>query len=206
MAQQQAAPAAPPQVNMVVVNGLADLLPDSYSGDDMSTDIKEFFGRYRQWLNIHQNRFANNAKRVTAIRYILSGTALEWFNEIPAANMPATVNDLQHDFFAKFRIAKTRQEWKKRNRTMQIHARYQYPAHDKQVSTNLLEITVPALDTIIMGMIGQIVDLVKHLYRRVTAPTSLSTGLYHKHSVEHIFYRGFEHSICAASKRHWANM
>ncbi len=48
MAQQQTAPAAPPQVNMVVGNGLADLLPDSYSGD-MSTDIEEFFGRYRQW-------------------------------------------------------------------------------------------------------------------------------------------------------------
>ncbi len=44
MAQAAAAPAAPSQVNMVVVNGLADLLPDSYSAD-MSTDIEEFFGR-----------------------------------------------------------------------------------------------------------------------------------------------------------------
>ncbi len=74
----------------------------------MSTDIKEFFGRYRQWLNIHQNRFANNAERVAAIKYILSGTALQWFNYIPAANMLATVNDLQHDFVAKFMSRHTR--------------------------------------------------------------------------------------------------
>ncbi len=40
MAKQQAAPAAPPQLNMVVVNELADLLHDSYSGNDMSTDIE----------------------------------------------------------------------------------------------------------------------------------------------------------------------
>ncbi len=32
---------------------------------------------------------------------------------IPASNMLATVNNLQRDFFAKFRIAKTRPEWKK---------------------------------------------------------------------------------------------
>ncbi len=111
MAQQPAA--APPLVNMVVVNGLADLIPDSYSGDHLSTDIEEFFGKYRQWLNINQNGFANNAERVAAIKYILSGTALQWFNEICAANMPATVNDLQCNIFAKFRSAKTRQEWKK---------------------------------------------------------------------------------------------
>ncbi len=35
----------PPVVE--VVNGLADLLPDSYSGDDTSVDIEEFFARYR---------------------------------------------------------------------------------------------------------------------------------------------------------------
>ncbi len=109
MAQQ---PVASPPFNMVVVNGLADLLPDSYFGDDMSIDIEEFFGRYIQWLNIHQHRFGNNAEKVAAIKYVLSGTALQWFNNIPAANMPANVNDLQHGFFAKFRIAKTMQEWK----------------------------------------------------------------------------------------------
>ncbi len=38
----------------------------------------------------------------------MSGTALQWFNDIPA-----TVNNLQRDLFAKFRIAKTRVEWKK---------------------------------------------------------------------------------------------
>ncbi len=38
---QQATAAAPPVV--VVYNGLADLLPDSYSGDEALIDIEEFF-------------------------------------------------------------------------------------------------------------------------------------------------------------------
>ncbi len=108
MAQQAAAPPV-----VVVVNGLADLLPDSYSGDDISVDIKEFLAKYIQWLGIHNNRFNNAAEQVAAVKYVLSGTTLQWFNDIPAANMPATVNNLQHDLFAKFRIAKTRVEWKK---------------------------------------------------------------------------------------------
>ncbi len=108
MAQQAAAPPV-----VVVVNGLANLLPDSYSGDDTSVDIEEFFARYRQWLGIHNNRFANAAEQVAAIKYVLSGTALQWFNDIPGANMPATVNNLQRYLFGKFRIAKTREKWKK---------------------------------------------------------------------------------------------
>ncbi len=113
MAQQQAAPAAPAPHVVVVVNGLADLLPDSYSGDATLLDIEEFFARFGEWLGILQNRFGNNAEQVAAIKYVLSGTALQWFNDIPAGNMPGTVNNLQWDLFAKFRIAKTRLEWKK---------------------------------------------------------------------------------------------
>ncbi len=73
MAQQPAA-AAPPVV--VVYNSLADLLPDNYSGDDPSIDIEEFFSNFRQWLGVHQNRFANNADKVGAIKYVFLGTAL----------------------------------------------------------------------------------------------------------------------------------
>ncbi len=85
----------------------ADLLLDSYSGDDISINIEEFFARYRQWLGIHNNRFNNAAEQVAAFKYVLSGTALQWFNDIPAASMPATVNNLQRDLFASFSIAKT---------------------------------------------------------------------------------------------------
>ncbi len=49
---------------------------------------------------------------MAVIKYVLSGTALQRFNDIPAANMHATVTNLQHDLFAKFRIAKTRVECK----------------------------------------------------------------------------------------------
>ncbi len=93
MAAPQAA--APPVV--VVVNSLANLLPDSYSADDTSINIEEFFARFRQWLGIHNNRFANAAEQVAAIKYVLSGTALQWSNDIPGVNMPAIVNNLQRD-------------------------------------------------------------------------------------------------------------
>ncbi len=107
-------PAAIPASPLVVVgNSLADLIPDSYSGDDMSVDIEEFLGKFRQWLSLHQNRFANNAKRVAAIKYVLSGTPLQWFNGTTVANMPTTLDDLQRDHFSKFRIAKARLDWKK---------------------------------------------------------------------------------------------
>ncbi len=108
-----AAPQAVALPVVVVVNSLVNLLPDSYSGDDTSIDIEEFLARFRQWLGIHNNRFANASEQVTAIKYVLSGTALQWFNGIHVANMPATVNNLQRDLFTKFTIAKTRLEWKK---------------------------------------------------------------------------------------------
>ncbi len=60
MAAPQAA--APPVI--VVVNSLADLLPDSYSGGNTSVDIEEFFARFRQWLGIYNNRFANAAEQI----------------------------------------------------------------------------------------------------------------------------------------------
>ncbi len=68
MAQQTATPPV-----VVVVNGLADLLPESYSGDNTSVDIEEFFAKYRHWLGIHNNRFNNAAEQVAAIKYVLSG-------------------------------------------------------------------------------------------------------------------------------------
>ncbi len=111
MAQPAAAAPAPPVV--VVMNRLSDVLPENYSGDDSLIDTEDFFGRFRQWLGIHNNRFATNADKVDAIRYVLSGTALQWYNSIPAANMPANLDLLQIDFYAKFRVAKTRLEWKK---------------------------------------------------------------------------------------------
>ncbi len=110
MAQQAAATALPV---VVVYNGLADLLPDSYSRDKPLIDTEKFFSRFRQWLGVHQNRFANNADKVGAIKYVLSGTALQWFNDIPQANLPANINDLERDMFAKFRITKTKLQWKK---------------------------------------------------------------------------------------------
>ncbi len=72
MAQQAAAPPV-----VLVVNGLANLLPDSYSGNHTSVDIKENSMGYRQWLGIHNNRFTNVAEQVAAIKYYLSAIALQ---------------------------------------------------------------------------------------------------------------------------------
>ncbi len=84
MAQQAAAPPV-----VVVVNGLDHLLPDSYSENDMSINIEEFFARYRQWLGINNNRFSNSAEQVAEIKYVLSGTALQWFSDIPGKQLSA---------------------------------------------------------------------------------------------------------------------
>ncbi len=55
MAQPAAAAPAPPVV--VVMNGLSDLLPESYSGDDSLIDIEEFFGIFRQCYLITQRYY-----------------------------------------------------------------------------------------------------------------------------------------------------
>ncbi len=44
---------AAPDIRVVVVQGITDLLPDSYSGDNNEVDIEEFFTKYRQWLQVH---------------------------------------------------------------------------------------------------------------------------------------------------------
>ncbi len=62
---------------------------------------------------MHVERFHNDATKVGGLKYILSGIALQWYNYIPAAAVPADLDALQDHFFAKFRTAKTRQEWKK---------------------------------------------------------------------------------------------
>ncbi len=67
------APAALVAAVVVVVNSLADLLPESYSSDDKSVDIEECFGRFRQRLGLHQNRFGNNTEssshKICLVRY-----------------------------------------------------------------------------------------------------------------------------------------
>ncbi len=64
-------------------------------------------------VTLHNDRFNDDAAKVAPIKYILSGTALKWYIDLPLGGMPATLNNLQHDFFAKFRVAKTRHEWTK---------------------------------------------------------------------------------------------
>ncbi len=64
-------------------------------------------------VTLHNDRFVDNAAKVVGFKYVLSRTALQWHNDLPVVGMPGTLNNLQHDFFAKFRVAYNRQEWKK---------------------------------------------------------------------------------------------
>ncbi len=58
-------------------------------------------------------RFHNDSTKVGGLKYILSETALQWYNDIPAAAVPANLDALRDEYFAQIRTGKTRQEWKK---------------------------------------------------------------------------------------------
>lgn len=106
-----AAPAGAPPANIVVYNNITDLLPELFTGGDPELDSDEFFAKYCVWLAVHGNRFHNDATKVAAFRHVLDGTALVWFNTLAAA--PANVAALRVAFNAKFRIIKSRIQWKK---------------------------------------------------------------------------------------------
>ncbi len=97
----------------LVINGFADLMPKTFTGDNADIDIEKYFNRFRQSEQLHAARCHNNATKVGGLKYVRLGTALQWYNGIPTAGMPADLDELQDQFFAKFRIEKTRQEWKK---------------------------------------------------------------------------------------------
>ena len=115
MAQGGAPPAAPP-VN-VTVDQLGDLLPDSFTGEDHQC-AETFFKNFRLWVELHQRQFHNNNLRVSAIKYCLSKSAADWWQErlreaIRPNNpvpLPANLDALEQLFFQKFRVAKTRKQ------------------------------------------------------------------------------------------------
>ncbi len=97
----------------IIVVGFSDLMPEMFIEDNIEMEIEECFDKFIQWKQLHAARFHNNATKVGCLKFILSGTALQKFNDIPAAQMPANINELRDAFYLKFRIAKTRLEWKK---------------------------------------------------------------------------------------------
>ncbi len=88
-------------------------MPDPDLDDNTDVDIEEYFTRFRQWLILQGEKFHNDVTEVAGIKDVLLGTAMQWYNHLPASGIPTTLNNLQRDFFAKFRIVKTRQEWKR---------------------------------------------------------------------------------------------
>ncbi len=63
---------------IIVVNGFRDLMPETFTGDNADIDVEEFFNRFRQWEQLHAERFHNDVTQVGGLKYILSGTALQW--------------------------------------------------------------------------------------------------------------------------------
>ncbi len=98
---------------IIVLNNFSDLMPEIYTGESLDCDVEEFFSKFRQWIHLHRQRFDNDAAIVAGFKYVLSCTALQWFNDIPAAVAPGNLNDLRDTFYEKFRIRETRVEWKK---------------------------------------------------------------------------------------------
>ncbi len=94
----------------IVINGV--FWSDAQS-DNLDCDVEDVFGKYRQWVQLHDERFHNNANRIDGLKYIVSAMALQWYNAIPTANVPANLNELQDAFYEKFIVRKTWAEWTK---------------------------------------------------------------------------------------------
>ncbi len=92
-------------------------MPDSFNGESFEQDYEPFYRNFRSWVFFHHQRFAANADRVNAFKYVLLGTALLWWNGIAAANRPANLDGSRNLFYAKFRVIKSRSELKKELQT-----------------------------------------------------------------------------------------
>jgi hypothetical protein len=97
---------------VIQVENLVDLLPEKFSGEPESENCEEFFRKFKIWLDFHPSKFDTDLAKVKSIHYCLSLTASEWWSKLPAAELPATVDELETIFLQKFKTAKTRQQLK----------------------------------------------------------------------------------------------
>jgi hypothetical protein len=98
---------------IVVLGNLSDMMPEPFDGRNIDRDVEEFFDNYKSWVLLNRERFTNAVERISAFRFVLSGTALSWWRNIPIGNRPALLDDLRDMFFAKFRVLKGRTQLKK---------------------------------------------------------------------------------------------
>ncbi len=99
----------------VIADSLSDLIPESYSGNNPSTDVEDFFGKFKTWVIFHPSRFNTEQAKVNAIRYVLSKDALDWWTNLISdpTRVPNSMQELENVFYAKYRRHKTRTSWKK---------------------------------------------------------------------------------------------
>ncbi len=101
----------------VPVYGLADMIPETFSGENDSQDTDTFVQRWIDWAKLHTKRFPNDIDKVQSIRLVLSGTALHWYNNLVQREglraeadphiLPQTMDAMKDLFTTKFRINKT---------------------------------------------------------------------------------------------------
>ncbi len=82
--------------HIIVISNFADQL--IFTGESLDQDCGEYFRNCRSWEFFHQQRFANNADKVNAFKYMLSRAALLWWNTLPMAQIPATLDALRDLF------------------------------------------------------------------------------------------------------------
>jgi len=113
------------QNQAVPIYGLADMKPAYFDVDKDTETADAFFNNFLQWVNLHQERLANEVDQVKALRFCLSGQALAWFQDlidkdtaweaVAAANrvgphpLPQTLRELKTVFLNKFwtKLSKT---------------------------------------------------------------------------------------------------
>ncbi len=95
----------------VIVSNFRDHMPEPFSAEGYNYDCEDFFRRFKSWVQFQEARLPDDDTKVDAFKYVLSDSAILWWNAVVAiGNIPATVNQLKDLFYAKCRLTKTRQD------------------------------------------------------------------------------------------------
>ncbi len=77
---------------VVIVGNFSDIMSEPFSGEGNNCDCKDFFGKFCSWITLQDHRLPDEAAKINAIKYVLSDTAILWWNVVIANHqVPATL-------------------------------------------------------------------------------------------------------------------
>ncbi len=96
-------------------------MPETFSGEGYGYNCDTLLMRFRSWVNFQEARLPDDAAKVETFKYVLSDTAILWWNALVATgNVPATLNELRDVFFCKVQSEQNKTGIEKGIKRMQI--------------------------------------------------------------------------------------